>query len=105
MFKRQDVIIILWMTFLTVAAWIVFGIYHTWTTSTISEIDVSAISPIDPNFDMSAIDALRDREVVSPLYRFAGKDKTEEANIASEEAEIIPSPQFNEVLLQVSGAP
>ena len=68
MFKRKDVIVTLWMTFLTVVAWIGFGIYHIWITSTISAIDVSAISTINPNFDTGVINVLKSRENVAPLY-------------------------------------
>ncbi len=102
MFKRRDVIVTLWMTFLTVVAWIGFGIYHIWITSTINEIDVSAISPIDPNFDMSIINALKNREMVSPLYHFADKADSETASIA---AKSLPSSQHKEIIPQPSRSP
>src|SRR5438552_17883925 len=108
MFKRKDVIITLWMTFLTVAAWIGFGIYHIWTTSTISEIDVSAISPINPNFDTGVINALKARENVAPLYSLfessASRSTSVRANIlpspttASSGAQVLPTSQPEKVV-------
>ena len=101
MFKRRDVIVTLWMTFLTVVAWIGFGIYHIWTTSTINEIDVSAISPIEPNFDMGIINALKNREMVSPLYHFDDKAASGTASVG---AKALPSPT-EEIIPQLSRSP
>lgn len=100
MFKRKETIIILWMTFVTVAAWIVLSIYHIWVNSTISPIDASAIAPIDPKFDMNTINKLRMRERVEPLYQF---NESSEGKEASKEAEISPSTES--VNPQVSQAP
>ena len=101
MFKRRDVIVTLWMTFLTIVAWIGFGIYHIWITSTISEIDVSAISSIDPNFDMDIINAFRNREMVSPLYHFDDKTASGPASVG---AKTLPSPT-EEIIPQPSRSP
>jgi hypothetical protein len=89
MFKRKDVIVTLWMTFLTVVAWIGFGIYHIWTTSTISEIDISAISPINPNFDTSVINSLKSRENVAPLYNL-NKSSASATLPTSQSGNIVP---------------
>lgn len=100
MFKRKDVIATLWMTFLTVVAWIGFSIYHIWITSTISAIDVSTISPISPDFDTNVINTLKSRETITPLYNFTGKVAPETASLA---AKTLPPP--TETTPQLSGAP
>ena len=103
MFKRKDVIVTLWMTFLTIAAWIGFGIYHIWTTSTISQIDISAISPINPNFDTSVINSLKSRENVAPLYNL---DKGSASQSASEVEKTLPSQTASsEAKVQATGSP
>ncbi len=70
MFKRKDSLVILWLTFITVIAWIGFNIYHISVTSTISEELNKQIIPIDPNFDMNTITKLSGREKIEPLYEF-----------------------------------
>jgi hypothetical protein len=110
MLKRRDVLIILWMTFITVVAWIGFSIYHISVTSTIKDIDASAIAPIDPNFDMGTINKLKSREKVEPVYQFS---ETTAENVATpsasgsnatETAEISPTPIVSGIP-QVSGTP
>jgi hypothetical protein len=102
MFKRKDVIITLWMTFLTVVAWIGFSIYHIWVTSTISAIDVSAISPINPNFDTGVINALKSRENVAPLYNLTENSASPTVSVG---AKALPSSQPKEIIPQLSESP
>ncbi len=94
MFKRKDVIFILWLTFITVAAWVGFNIYHIAVTSTIDEELQVQITPIDPNFDIDTIDALKSREKIDPLYQFQGsiQIETDLAETGSSAAEIIITP-------------
>lgn len=89
MFKRKDVQIILWLTFITVAAWIGFHIYHVSVTSTISEEIEKQIAPIDPNFDINTINKLKEREQVEPMYQYR---ETVEEPTASPEAEQLITP-------------
>jgi hypothetical protein len=84
MFKQKETLIILWMTFVTVVAWVSLNIYHIWVTSTISNIDAASILPIDPKFDTNIIDKLKTREIVEPLYQF---NVTSQENAASQEAQ------------------
>jgi len=70
MLKRKDILFILWLTFLTVAAWIGFNIYHIIVTSTIDEELQIQILPIKPEFDMGTIENLKKRQVVEPMYQF-----------------------------------
>lgn len=90
MTKQKETLVILWLTFLTVVAWVSFSIYHIWVTSTISEIDAQAITPIDPKFNTATIDKLKSREVIEPLYQFNEKVKE---NTATPSAEAIITTQ------------
>lgn len=89
MFKQKETLIILWLTFFTVVAWISLNIYHIWATSQISDIDASAITPIDPTFDTNTINKLKAREAIEPLYQL---EESPEDNTASQEAQLTPSP-------------
>lgn len=72
MIKRGEVLFLLFSTFLLVAAWIGFNIYHTWVTSTISPDLQMAITPIDPNFDTSVLENLKTRDRVTPVFQLSG---------------------------------
>jgi len=50
------------ITFLTVIAWIIFGIYHARTTSTVTNIQLKEIAPLTPTFDSDLIEKLTTRE-------------------------------------------
>ncbi len=55
--KKQGLIIAI-ATFITVIAWVVFDILHTRTQTEISPELTEVIEPLDPNFDLSALDNL-----------------------------------------------
>lgn len=66
--KKQDVLIILVPTLIFVFAWIGFNIYHSAVTPTISEQQLTAITPIDPNFNIKTISLLQQRANVIPVF-------------------------------------
>lgn len=101
MFKQKETLIILWMTFITVVLWIGLSIYHIWATSTIENIDASAIIPINAKFDNVTINKLKTREKIEPLYQF---NELGQENVASGEAGASPSKEQS-VNPQVSGEP
>lgn len=70
--KRKDILIILIPTFIFALLWIIFSIHHAANTPTITENTSVQISPISPTFDTKTIDALKKREVVTPLYEIPG---------------------------------
>lgn len=70
--KRKDVLIILIPTFIFAVLWIIFSIHHAVNTPTITENTSMQISPISPSFDNKTIDALKKREIVTPLYEIPG---------------------------------
>lgn len=100
MFKQKETLVILWMTFFTVVVWIGLSIYHIWATSTIDSIDASAIVPINPRFDTTTLNKLKNREVVEPLYEFNTSafpvsptpDEAEEPAFPTSSPTPIPSP-------------
>lgn len=87
MFKKKETFIILWMTFLTVVAWIGLSIYHIWATSTIKDIDAASIIPIIPKFDTNTINKLKTREIIEPVYQFID---TAQENTATFSAQSVP---------------
>jgi hypothetical protein len=66
--KQKDILIISILLFIFVLVWIGENIYHSAMNSTISESINRDIVPIDPNFDIKAINKLKSREKVAPLY-------------------------------------
>lgn len=101
MFKQKETLFILWLTFLTVVAWIGFNIYHIMATSTINDIDAASIIPITPKFDMDTINKLKTREIVEPVYQFIG---TTQDNTATSSSETPIAPDEN-IIPQVSVEP
>ncbi len=83
MLKQKEILFVLWMTFITVVAWIGFNIYHIMVTSTISEELQAQTLPIDPNFDMETINNLKIRQKVEPLYQYRGGSEDESATTAA----------------------
>lgn len=66
--KQRDVLLILISTFIIVVCWIAFNVVHNSITSTISENLAVQIIPISPNFDTQAIERIKKRQKISPLY-------------------------------------
>ncbi len=68
--KQKDIIILIIPSFLLIVAWIIFNIYHSSVSSTISSAVNTQISPIVPSFDMNTVNNLKQRQSVAPLYQF-----------------------------------
>lgn len=66
--KQRDIITLLIPSFILILAWIIFSIYHSSVSSTITPVVDIQISPIKPVFDMDAISKLRQRQKVTPIY-------------------------------------
>ncbi len=60
--NRKEIVILSLITFLTVIAWITFGIYHAKTSSTLTKSQLTKIIPLTPTFDNDIIKKLNDRE-------------------------------------------
>lgn len=70
--KQKDLLFLSVWTFIVVAAWIGFSLYHAWVTSTITPELQIAIQPIAGSFDTTTINQLRTRKRVAPLYELTG---------------------------------
>lgn len=60
--NRKELAIIAIAIFLTVTAWIVFGVYHARNTNTVSQKELRQVIPLTPNFDNDIINRLKSRE-------------------------------------------
>ncbi|MBI4990931.1 hypothetical protein HZB96_02440 [Candidatus Gottesmanbacteria bacterium] len=60
--NRKELTIITLVIFLTVIAWIAFGIYHARTASTVSQKELRQVVPLTPTFDNDIIRKLKGRE-------------------------------------------
>lgn len=58
MLKKQGLILSI-LTLVTVLSWIIFDIYHVYTSSTISPIQQELMKPLTPEFDLSVISDLK----------------------------------------------
>ena len=66
--KQKDILIILALLFVFVAAWIGGNIYHGIASSTISETETRDISPITPTFDTKTVNKLKLRQEIFPSF-------------------------------------
>lgn len=69
MIKRGHVLFLLTSVFIVVVAWVGFSIYHSYVTSTISQDLQTAILPISPGFDTTALNKLKSRKSIAPVYQ------------------------------------
>lgn len=80
--KQRDVFILFTCTFVLVVAWIGFNLYHSYTTSKISETQAITVTPIDPTFDTKVISTLKLRKQVLPLFEGGGSSSGAAAIVA-----------------------
>ena len=60
--NRKELTIIALIIFLSVIAWIIFGIYHAKNATTVSQKELKQVLPLTPNFDNEIIKKLKSRE-------------------------------------------
>lgn len=60
----KNIVYLAVFTFIIILSWIAFGIYHSYTTSTISSDTGILISPIPAHFDLDVVKNLKSRKVV-----------------------------------------
>jgi hypothetical protein len=65
---QKDILFIFISSFIVVAAWIGFNIYHIWATSTVNQDLQLELMPISPVFDPDTIQRLKTRESIQPLF-------------------------------------
>ena len=59
--NRKEIYLLAIITFLTVVAWIIFGIYHARKTSNVKELDIGKVAPLTATFDNDIINQLNNR--------------------------------------------
>lgn len=84
--KKRDFLNLSISLFAVVTAWVAFSIYHSFTTTTISEDLQMQITPINPTFDTETIESLKSRKKIVPLFQTDGKQE------ASTPATLTPTP-------------
>ena len=90
--KQKDILFILISSFIVVAAWIGFNIYHIKVTSTVSEHIQYQLNPINPTFDQQTMQELKTRENINPLFE---QTASQAATTPTPSEEISPSPSQN----------
>lgn len=60
--SSKDWLILSILTFLTVATWAIYDIYHTVVTSTITPVQKELIKPLDADFDTETLLLLKQKE-------------------------------------------
>lgn len=81
--KQSDFLFIIIPSFVVILLWIVFTIFRSATSSTISETHSLLIQPISPNLDVSVITQLNKRKKISPNLDEVIQATTEEEENAS----------------------
>lgn len=59
--QNRDLLLISIFTLITVFAWIVFEVYHSAVTTTITQIHQKLINPLDPKINEATLNAIRQR--------------------------------------------
>ena len=77
--KQRDILFLVISTFVLIAVWIGFSIYHNLVSSTIAMPVKEKIVPIDPTFDTKTIDMLKERKNIEPIFQAESKEATESA--------------------------
>ncbi|HSA84110.1 MAG TPA: hypothetical protein VLF20_04460 [Patescibacteria group bacterium] len=87
---QKDFLFLTISFFVIVVMWIAFNIYHAAVTSTISEDLQMQLTPIAGTFDTTTLEALQSRKKVDPLFTSTIIEGPGAAEVASEEAELVP---------------
>lgn len=86
---QKDFLYLAASSFVVVAAWIGFTLYHTWVTSTITPDLQIQIQPISPDFDTATIEGLKARRKVAPVFEIKNSS-TAQPVISQASAAAIP---------------
>ncbi len=89
--KQQNILFISILSFVVVTFWIASNIYHTLETSTISHDLSFQISPIDGTFDMSTLQKLQQREIITPDYNLQTPLSQSQSLVASDSSQSQPA--------------
>ncbi len=65
---QRDLVILLFLTFIAVLVWIGVNVFHKLHASTIDQQLNMQILPINPTFDTTTLNKLKQRQSIDPLY-------------------------------------
>lgn len=85
--KKNDLLIILIPSLLIVILWVIFNIYHSFVTSTIPTNLNYSIQFISPDFDSKAIENIKARQVVDPIFDLGGENIIRQQEIVPQASE------------------
>lgn len=85
--KKNDLLIILIPSLLIVILWVIFSVYHSFVTSTIPTNLNYSIQFISPDFDSKAIENIKARQIVDPLFNLGGENIIQQEENAPEASE------------------
>ncbi len=57
--RSRDILLLSMFTLVTVVAWVAFGVYHASVTSHITSVQQEFIEPLEPTFDYSIVEQLK----------------------------------------------
>ncbi|MEK7185980.1 MAG: hypothetical protein AAB675_01285 [Patescibacteria group bacterium] len=66
--KQREILLLSISVFLIIIMWIAFSIYHNLVISKIPQTTAEKIIPISPKFDTAAIDRIKNRQDVKPIF-------------------------------------
>lgn len=93
--KQRDILIILVPMFILTVLWVMFTIYHNYTTSTIKDPLSIQIIPIKGTFDIKTLQQLKQRQNINPNYESVSTESVSPTPevAAPTESEINPTEQ------------
>lgn len=92
--KQKDILFILISSFVVVAAWVGFNLYHKWVTTTISPDLQLQINPIESSFDRDTIQKLKQRNHIAPDYEASTAQLTPTSQPGKPTPTIEPTPEL-----------
>jgi hypothetical protein len=66
--KQKDLLIIISSVFILTLLWVIFNIYHSHVSSTITDPLIYQIIPIEGKFDTATINKLKERKRINPFF-------------------------------------
>lgn len=88
---QRDLTLLTTSMFIVVTVWIGLNVYDSYATSTISEMLQTQIIPIDGHFDLQALQNLKKRPVIEPVYSVLSSTNSE--NLTSQSITQLNSPE------------
>lgn len=91
--KKRDLLLLTISAFIIIIAWISFNVYHSFSTSTITDIVNTQIQEINPTFNTNVIETLSGRTQIVPLLEISENSATISTNLSpSPIPSVSPSP-------------